>query len=378
MTISHWTRNSSHRENTSADVVIIGAGYVGLSAAYWLTEYNPKLKILILDRMTSGAGASGRNAGFLTKGSAAFYNGLLAKWGMDKALQIYNFADESIKLAHQHILSKTSALHEAASSITLLRDQELTLPSEFDFSMKSHSDLPKVLKNNFSGGLVSSGEFKVDPMSLLEEIRKILLNRGVVFQENSSAFDIRQDEVITEHNRVRTQQTVLAMNGYMPQFSSVLKGIIAPKRAQMLAVTLDEDVHSSYLHYDPAEKVYWRTAGKKTIVIGGKRLLDEAGEESEFEKISPVIQNGLETYLTEKLHLNFKILKRWSGIMGFTEHELPLIQKLQGKENIFLAAGFSGHGMGFGFKSGQELAWLLTGRKPHSFFETFRTIDICL
>lgn len=378
MTISHWTRKSTQRGNTSADVVIIGAGYVGLSTAYWLTEYNPQLRILILDRSESGSGASGRNAGFLTKGSAAFYNGLISKWGMDKALQIYNFADESIKLAYEHVMGQSNTVHEATSSITLFNDQPLLLPPNFGFSLKSESELPEVLKRNFKSGLVSAGEFKVDPMSLLETIRKILQDRDVVFQENSSAFDISQDEVLTEHNRIRTQQTVLAMNGYMPQFSSLLKGVISPKRAQMLAVTLDEDIQSPYLHYDPAEKVYWRRAGEKMIVIGGKRLMDEAGEESEFEKISPVIQNGLEKYLSEKLNLNFKILKRWSGIMGFTEHELPLIQKINGNKNIFLAAGFSGHGMGFGFKSGEEVAGLLTGRKTHSFFETFRTVDICL
>jgi len=226
--------------------------------------------------------------------------------------------------------------------------------------------------------LVTAGEFKVDPMSLLEAIRKILQQRSVVFQENSSAFDIKDGEVLTEHNRIKAKKIILTMNGYMPQFSKLLKGVIHPKRAQMLAVTLDQAVESPYLHYDPSEKVYWRTTSEKVIVIGGKRLLDEAGEESDFEKISPVIQIGLESYLTEKLKLNFKILKRWSGIMGFTEHELPLIQKIKGAQELYLAAGFSGHGMGFGFKSGQELAGLVTGQKAHSFFETFRTEDISI
>lgn len=377
MTFSHWMRNSE-KENANADVVIIGAGYVGLSTAYWLTEYKPNLKILILDRMTSGSGASGRNAGFLTKGSAAFYNSLSSRWGMEKALQIYHFAKDSIHLAYEHILSNSNATFEPAASITLFKNHQISVPAEFHFSKLANPELPQILKKSFDGGLVSEGEFKVDPMTLLGAMRKVLTERNVLFQENSSAFEVKEGEVLTEHNRIKAQQVVLAMNGYMPQFSSVLKDVIFPKRAQMLAVTADEPINSPFLHYDPAEKVYWRTVSEKVIVIGGKRLLDEAGEESEFEKISPVIQNGLESYLAEKLRLNFRILKRWSGIMGFTEHELPLVQKVRGRENLFLGAGFSGHGMGFGFKSGQELAGLLTGKKSHSFFETFRTTDICL
>src|SRR3989344_9134948 len=103
MTTSHWIRQKYGKTpDISTDVLIIGGGYVGLSTAYWLTELRPDLNITVLERSFCGAGASGRNAGFLTKGSASFYKSLTQKWGEAKALDLYRFAEESLELVHQH------------------------------------------------------------------------------------------------------------------------------------------------------------------------------------------------------------------------------------------------------------------------------------
>ncbi|WP_404976154.1 FAD-dependent oxidoreductase [Acinetobacter sp.] len=47
------------------DIVIIGAGYTGISTAIRLAEINPDTRIAIIDALRVGEGASGRNAGFL-------------------------------------------------------------------------------------------------------------------------------------------------------------------------------------------------------------------------------------------------------------------------------------------------------------------------
>ena len=108
MTTSHWARaNQFKTPDMYADIVIIGGGYVGLSKAYWISEYCPDLKIIVLDRSSVGSGASGRNAGFLTKGSATFYKTLSQEWGKDRALKLYQFADESISLVAQNILKSS-------------------------------------------------------------------------------------------------------------------------------------------------------------------------------------------------------------------------------------------------------------------------------
>ena len=49
--------------DATADVAIIGAGYSGLWAAYYLKRANPGLDVLVLEKEFAGFGASGRNGG---------------------------------------------------------------------------------------------------------------------------------------------------------------------------------------------------------------------------------------------------------------------------------------------------------------------------
>jgi len=388
MTTSHWLRpHSFTTPDMTADVVIVGAGYIGLSTAFWISESRPDLKIIVIDRSTLGAGASGRNAGFLTKGSATFYKGLVSDWGFDKALSLSQFAEESLELVYQNILKSSPEIKfEKSTSLTLFQTQEMKTnwespsfnPAQFNFQWKPSEELAQSIKQKFVGAYEAGPEYKINPMQLLNTLRASLDSRKIQIIENLSAFQITADGILTEYNSIKCKQVVLALNGYFPQFHSAFKDLITPFRAQMMAVELEDDIDSQALHYDSPEKVYWRKSFEKTLLIGGKRLLDEAGEVGDFEKISFKIQTGLESYLKETLNIRYKVLHRWSGTMGFTEHELPYVTKASAELDAFVIGGFSGHGMGFGFRSGQEMAKLVTGEISHSFFDSFKPVKIQL
>lgn len=388
MTTSHWQRPHSFRiPDVTTDVVIVGGGYAGLSTAYWLTEMRPDLKITIVERSFCGAGASGRNAGFLTMGSASFYKSLTLKWGEEKASAIFSFAAESLELVHQQILKSSPEIKfDRSSSMTLFRTKTQLeewshkdfSPEKFNFIWKDEDNIPSALKGKFFGAFEASPEYKINPVQLLGTIKKLLESRKVQVIESSSAFQITEDGVQTEVNTIKAKQVVLALNGYFPQFHSHFKNFIVPRRAQMLAVELEEDFECPSLYYDPPERVYWRKTQERVLVVGGKRLLDEVGETGDFEKVTPVIQNGLEHYLREQLGIKYKVLHRWSGTMGFTDHELPLIDKIKAPTDCYMIGGFSGHGMGLGFRSGKEMAELVSGQKQDSFFTQFKRADFTL
>jgi gamma-glutamylputrescine oxidase len=388
MTISHWLR--SHRFITpdmTADLVIVGGGYVGLSTAYWISEFRPDLKIIVLERAHVGAGASGRNAGFLTKGSATFYKSLAQEWGTDGAKSIYQFAEDSLDLVYQNVLKSSPEIKfEKTTSLTMFQNEAGKgqweaagfQPSDFKFEWRSSSELSSSIQNKFIGAYENGPEYKVDPLQLLHSLKKTLEARKIQIIESLSAFEITPNGISTEINNIKCKQVVLAVNGYFPQFHPAFKDLISPRRAQMLAVELEDDIDSMSLHYDSPERVYWRKSFDKTLLIGGKRLLDEAGEVGDFEKISPKIQAGLESYLRDFLQVKYKVLHRWSGTMGFTEHELPLITRAEAPLDAYVIGGFSGHGMGLGFRCAQEMAMLVTGQITQSFFDKFKSVKIKL
>lgn len=55
---------------TTADVVIVGAGFIGLWTAYCLAQAEPALDVVVLEAEVAGFGAAGRNAGFASAGIA--------------------------------------------------------------------------------------------------------------------------------------------------------------------------------------------------------------------------------------------------------------------------------------------------------------------
>ncbi len=382
MTTSHWLRQySSKSSDISTDILIVGGGYIGLSTAYWLTHLRPDLRVTVLERTVCGSGASGRNAGFLTMGSASFYRGLCNKWGTSSAREIFNFAADSLDLVHQHILKVSPEIKfERTSSMTLFRSEDQLTEWKksgfkaelFNFNWVDESALPIALKSRFYGGFEVNPEYKVNPIQLLGSLRKLLEKRKVQIIENSSAFELHPEGISTEINFIRAKQVILALNGYFPQFHKAFKDAIIPRRAQMLAVEFEEDFECPSLYYDPPERVYWRTTQDKLLVIGGKRLIDEEGEVGDFEKISPKIQHALEDYLRDYLRLTFRVINRWSGTMGFTEHELPLVGKIAAPLEAYVIGGFSGHGMGLGFRSGLDMAQLALGESKDSFFSKFK------
>lgn len=386
MTFSHWQRPHSFSvPGISTDVLIIGGGFVGLSTAFWISELNPGLKITILERRQCGEGASGRNAGFLTKGSANFYRELQKKWGVEKAKKILEYAESSLQLLNQHVLRSSPELKaERSASLTLVKRAQSAdewqgdfSAADFGFQWKDSRELAPALQSSFSGGLEhGSAEYKVHPIQMLASIRKNLEARKVQIIENVSGFKLIPEGCLTELHTIKCKQVVLALNGYLPEFHPKFAELITPRRAQMLAVEFEGTLEAPHLHYDPENLVYWRKAADNVVLIGGKRILDVQGEVGDFDRLSPIIQDGLENYLSDVLGLKYKILHRWAGTMGFTSSELPLLQKVVAPLDAYVVGGFSGHGMGLGFKAGFETASLVTGNLSHSLFSEFAQTSI--
>src|ERR1700730_16195248 len=72
-----------------ADVVIVGAGYTGLWTAYYLTEADPWLRVVVLEAEIAGFGASGRHGGWCTATLPSSLPKLAARHGTDGALAMH-------------------------------------------------------------------------------------------------------------------------------------------------------------------------------------------------------------------------------------------------------------------------------------------------
>lgn len=82
--------------DVNADVVIVGGGYSGLWCAYFLTERQPDLRVVVLEQDICGGGPSGRNGGFAS-GWWDELDGLVTLYGAEAAVRACRAISASIE-----------------------------------------------------------------------------------------------------------------------------------------------------------------------------------------------------------------------------------------------------------------------------------------
>jgi gamma-glutamylputrescine oxidase len=145
---------------------------------------------------------------------------------------------------------------------------------------------------------------------------------------------------------------ILATNAYTPQLLPQVA--IQPRRAQMLAsepkaARLCEQPTYSHFGYR-----YWRQLATGEILIGGWRDTAYDTEVGYDERPTEPIQSHLEAKLRD-MGADGEVTHRWAGTMGFTESGLPLVGPVDRMPNVYICAGYNGHGMGFAFMSAKRL-----------------------
>jgi glycine/D-amino acid oxidase-like deaminating enzyme len=65
-------------------------------------------------------------------------------------------------------------------------------------------------------------------------------------------------------------------------------------------------------------------------------------------------------------------MRAWGGIIHSTPDKIPILDRVAGFENFFIAAGFSGHGFALGPIVGKLMAELIVDKKSSLDLSAFR------
>ena len=98
----HWIatapaldRRPSLEGDTSCEYAVVGGGYTGMWAAWWLKEADPDADVVLIESEICGHGPSGRNGGFC---NSLWFSlpSLAARFGDGAALEVARLADDSV------------------------------------------------------------------------------------------------------------------------------------------------------------------------------------------------------------------------------------------------------------------------------------------
>jgi glycine/D-amino acid oxidase-like deaminating enzyme len=114
-------------------------------------------------------------------------------------------------------------------------------------------------------------------------------------------------------------------------------------------------------HYARDGYDYWQQLPDGRLVIGGQRDASLDTENTDVEETTPLVQARLDELVRELADGEPRITHRWAGIWGTTPDALPLVGRVPGRERIWIAAGYSGHGNVLGLVCGALVADAVAG-----------------
>ena len=385
--MSCWSNSGTRfpvlKNDISADVVVIGAGITGASVSYWLGN---KCKTVLLESDTVASKASSRNAGFLLTGTSAYYNRAIKLYGHRKSKAIWSLSRQNHALLQRHILRnnieceyKRSGSYLVATTKREMNDlitsTTLMKRDGFNYNIIGEKDINERLSSkSFYGAAFNERDGEINPVKFVRGLVKTAASTGTNIFENSKVNKIEMRKNIfkikTKYGKIRADYLVLATNAYSPLVYPYLRSLILPVRGQMLVTKPCKDFLDGVFYANYGYE-YWRQLLDKRIIVGGFREIDPLGETGYLMVTRNKIQKKLEGLLHE-LSIKSAITCKWSGIMGFTKDQLPIIGSLQNRKNLLISAGYSGHGLAFSFIAGKMLGEKILHNKFNNIFSPER------
>jgi glycine/D-amino acid oxidase-like deaminating enzyme len=212
--------------DTTADVVVVGGGYLGLWTAWHLRELEPELDIFVLEAGVCGHGPSGRNGGFVTTLWGDLPT-LRERFGDERALAVGHASAASVRgvgawCEQQEIDAwytpapqlevATTAAQDGTWEPVVRASAELGLADEVQ-ELAPPDVRAACASPVFRGGARYATAATVQPARLVLGLRQRLLERGVRIHERSPVERLTPDAVAeTRDGRVRAGAAVLAVN----------------------------------------------------------------------------------------------------------------------------------------------------------------------
>ena len=371
---SYWEQKSFF---SGFDVIIIGSGIVGLSAALRLIKQNPALNVGILESGFLPSGASTKNAGFACFGSVSEAIDEIKLNGEERFLQLVEMRWKGLSRLRAN-LGDDSISFEQSGGFEIFKDSEYIFATEcieqIDYLNKLIQPIigkhdiyavsnAKIAEFGFSGvnhlienkyeGQLNTGKMMSRLIAKIGGLGVQIFNCCKVQQ---FAEDAGGHRIFTSQGEFKAKSIIVATNAFARDLLPELE--ISPGRGQIVVTKPIPDlkVRGSF-HYNRGY-TYFRNIDNR-ILLGGFRNLDTTAEQTTEPGLTDLVQTALENLLRETIlpGAHTKIEFRWSGVMGFGPELQPIVKEV--RPRVFCAVRCNGMGIAMGSLIGEQVADLV-------------------
>ncbi|KAJ5267612.1 hypothetical protein N7478_010420 [Penicillium angulare] len=400
-TLSHWhrtTRSFPHLHAnrlapvpSSTKFLVIGSGISGALTAWKLIESGVKGEdVLILEAREAVSGASGRNAGHVRPDSFRGFPGYAAKHGSEQAKKILENERKVLETVRQFVKE-----HDVESDFNYLRTFEVALTEEFADILANAFEEFKAAGGDTSHIKVYKGEeakretrvptaisayespaASNHPAKLVQWILNDFVTKDGKLWTHCPVTNIvpaeRPNEsgprwnVQTARGVVAAENVIHCTNAHAAYLLPELSKFVTPRRSQVnsfvppLSLSGEDTLkHTMALRYKPDHFFSVNSLTNGMVLLGGTGTRS-ASDKSSDDLISfddskysdRLAQNSLNEFLglcqepdSASLRHGEGLDHAWTGIIGMTADNAPLVGPIDGLEGQWICAGFNGHGM---------------------------------
>ncbi|MFO7548848.1 MAG: FAD-binding oxidoreductase [Acidimicrobiia bacterium] len=367
-----------------ADVIVVGSGFTGLSAARRLADAGRA--VTVVDAGPIARGASCMNGGMVEPGFKLDAAGVLDSYGPVLGRELWQASTRALGLVEEIIGSERIEAHWHRSGAVLLgthpRDaeslrahqafmrDELGVDMEFVTGDRLRSET--VDSDVFTAGLIDPEAGGLHPAAYAFGLAGAVAGRGVRLVERCRATGVERSgagfQVTTSHGTVRAGDVLVATNGYTDRLLPGLRHKVV-SIGSYIAVTepLDPSVAERLI---PGNRMlytarrllnYFRRTPDDRILMGGRHNL---APDLDLRESAGFLGGRIIEIFPELARV--PLTHTWGGRLGVTFDLMPHLGRIDG---VWYALGYGGHGVALATYLGAEAAGRISGELTRSPFE---------
>jgi glycine/D-amino acid oxidase-like deaminating enzyme len=375
------------------DVLVVGGGIAGLSAAWHLRRDDPAIGVVVIESEVVGYGASGRSGGWVMTQFGLDQLAVRKRYGKERSQAALEYCRRAVDYTRDLIRSEgldSEYRHPGVMRVAFddrwipALESLMGLYAEFGMKDARWLDADALAghyagNRNFRAAIDEPNMGMLHPAKHVRALKRLAESAGVTVFEETPAIHLEREvggvKVVTPRGTIRAQRLVLATNAYTHRLQGPIGRELRHRQAPMIARTAVTE---------PLTQAQWDALGwRRGNAI--ESTLDM------FHWMSPTLDGRIQYYWiyyggytphgeldaamsaegaaasTEHLRRIFPTLKgvrmaqTWAGHFSTTRDLIPHLGFV-GDERVLYMAGCWGHGNALLHLHGQTVSDLLRGR----------------
>ena len=363
----------------SAEIVIIGAGFTGLSAALALASCG--VQPLVLEAEHVGFGASSRNGGMALTGFKRPVQWLIARFGIAHARRLFATSLESVRTlgriveehridcdfeqrGHVEAACKKAHLEHLRATVELLR-------TAFDHPVRvldAQEAQAEVASDRYYGALVDDASAAVNPARLAYGLAAAARTRGARIAEKTAVRSITRGAggftLVTSAGPLRAKHVLVATGAYTgAAIPGVRRRIVGVGSYVIATERLGSDVARSLIPngravFDTNNFLhYYRITADDRLLFGGRAAFMPESADTVRESAASLRRGMIAVFPQLR---DAALAYAWGGVIDVTFDVLPHTGVLDG---LHYAVGYAGHGVAMATYAGERMAAVIAGEE---------------